>query len=258
MLGDYYYRKLPRKVQGRIEAMLHDLEKIAGAELRGVILHGSVARAEWVEGKSDIDVIVVLGSAQRTLLASLADCLAVARTAARVDAMILVEAEIGRASDVFPLFYQDIREHHIVLFGSDPFASLTIDSAHLRLRIEQELRDVAIRLRRVVTDARGEPVALGHAVARQLRRIRFPLHTMLRLMNVEVGHELMTVLEKAGRKLDVDSVAFRRVYERPEAAFDALVTLLDRAIDAVDRLDATNVALAPGLASAKPVETADA
>ncbi len=245
MLGDYYYRKLPRKVQGRVEAMLHDLEKTAGGELCSVIVHGSVARAEWIEGKSDIDVIVVLRSAERKLLSALGDCLAVARTAARVDAMILVEAEIGRASDVFPLFYQDIREHHIVLFGSDPFAELAIESAHLRLRIEQELRDVAIRLRRVVSDARGEPVALGHAVARQLRRVRFPLHTMLRLMKIEVGHELMAVLEKAGRKLDVDSVAFRRVYERPEAAFDALVTLLDRAIDAVDRLDSADLQISP-------------
>ncbi|MBL8741354.1 MAG: nucleotidyltransferase domain-containing protein, partial [Myxococcales bacterium] len=216
---------------------LSDLQKIAGPELSSVIIHGSVARAEWVEGKSDIDVLVVLAGAPRAMLSAMGDCLAVARAAARIDAMILVESEISRASDVFPLFYADIREHHIVLFGSDPFASLTIESAHLRLRIEQELRDVAIRMRRVVTDARGEPVALGHAVARQLRRIRFPLHTMLRLMKIEAGHELMTVLEKAGRKLDVDSVAFRRVYERPEAAFDALVTLLDRAIDAVDRLE---------------------
>jgi hypothetical protein len=238
VLGDYYYRKLPRKVQGRVEAMLHDLETIAGPELRSVILHGSVARGEWVEGRSDIDVIVVLGSAPRAMLSALGDCLAVARTAARVDSLIVVDGEIGRAADVFPLFYQDIREHHIVLYGSDPFADLQIESAHLRLRIEQELRDVAIRMRRVAVDARGETAALGYAVARQLRRVRFPLATMLRLMQIEVGHELMTVLEKASRKLDVDSVAFRRVYERPEAAFDALVTLLDRAIDAVDRLEA--------------------
>lgn len=238
MLGDYYYRKLPRKIQGRIEALLQELDTIAGPDLASVIIHGSVVRAEWVEAKSDIDLIVVLKRATREILTGLGEPLAVARAAARVDAMILVEAEIARASDVFPLFYRDIQSHHIVLHGSDPFADLAIDSAHLRLRIEQELRDVNIRLRRVVTDARGEPVALGHAVARQLRRIRSPLATLLTLLGVEVGAELPVVLERAGRKFDVDSVAFRRVHERPEAAFDALVSLLDRAIEAVDKLEA--------------------
>src|SRR5687767_379116 len=60
MLGDYYFRKLPRRVQGRVEELVAALGEIAKDDLSSVLVHGSVARGDWVEGKSDIDLIVVV------------------------------------------------------------------------------------------------------------------------------------------------------------------------------------------------------
>ena len=126
--------------------------------------------------------------------------------------------------------------HHIVLHGGDPFAGLVIESHHLRLRIEQELRDVSIRLRRSVTDARGDDALLAEAVNRKLKRIRFPLRTLLRLLGEEVTDELRIVLERAGRRFRVDATAFAHVGAKPRQAHDELATLLERAIEAVDKL----------------------
>lgn len=235
-LGDYYFRKLPRRVQGRVEEFVGSLREIAGEDLASVMLHGSVARGDWSEASSDIDVVVVLKRARREALTLMGDALALARASARVEAMILVEGEIARAADVFPLYYQDIRDHHIVLHGSDPFGGLVIESHHLRLRIEQELRDVSVRLRRSVTDARGDDALLAEAVNRKLKRIRFPLRTLLRLLGEEVTDDLRIVLERAGRRFRVDATAFAHVAAKPRPAHDELATLLDRAIEAVDKL----------------------
>lgn len=235
-LGDYYFRKLPRRVQGRVEELVRSAREIAGDDLCSLLLHGSVARGDWSEGSSDIDVVVVLKRARREALTLLGDALALARASARVEAMILLEHEIARAADVFPLYYQDIRDHHIVLFGGDPFASLTIESAHLRLRVEQELRDASIRLRRSVADARGDDALLGEAVNRKLKRIRFPLRTLLRMLGEEVSDDLRIVLERAGRRFKIDATAFAHVATKPQRAHDELASLLERAIEAVDKL----------------------
>jgi len=236
MLGDYYYRKLPRRVQGRVEELLESLKDIAKDDLASVMLHGSVARGDWDETTSDVDMVIVVKKTSREALTLMGDVLALARAGARVEAMILIEADIARSADVFPLYYQDIREHHVLLFGSDPFAGLEVLEDHVRLRIEQELRDVSIRLRRAVADGRGDQAALGAAVSRKIKQIRFPLRTLLRLLGEEVTDDLRIIMDKAGKRFRVDATTFAHALKRPEEAHDQLALLLERAIAAVDTL----------------------
>jgi transposase-like protein len=151
--------------------------------------------------------------------------------------MVLTEEEIERAADVFPLYYEDIQKCHAVVHGTDPFETLIIAPENRRLRIEQELREARIRLRRAVVDGRGDERALGRAVSRKLRQVRFPLRALLELVGVECeSHALDIVVEKACRKFGVESSSLRRVEAKPEAAYDALSMLLGRAIDVVDHL----------------------
>jgi len=89
-----------------------------------------------------------------------------------------------------------------------------------------------------VVDGRGDERALGRAVSRKLRQIRFPLRALLELLGVECqSHALDIVLAKAGRQFGVDSADLSRVETKPQAAFDALNALLARAVDVVDHLD---------------------
>jgi hypothetical protein len=221
-------------------ADVDDAARLAEPEARVDLAELQVVREEARVDVARVDErevhLPLLKRARREALTLMGDALALARASARVEAMILVEGEIARAADVFPLYYQDIRDHHIVLHGSDPFGGLVIESHHLRLRIEQELRDVSVRLRRSVTDARGDDALLAEAVNRKLKRIRFPLRTLLRLLGEEVTDDLRIVLERAGRRFRVDATAFAHVAAKPRPAHDELATLLDRAIEAVDKL----------------------
>ncbi len=89
--------------------------------------------------------------------------------------MVLKHDNIAAASDVFPLLYDDVRQRHVVLSGSDPFVDLKIKDTHRRLRIEQELREARIRMRRAVVDALGSEADIAGAVARKVKQIRGPL-----------------------------------------------------------------------------------
>lgn len=225
---------LPSRTRGHVEKLVKELETNVGKDLVAIVVYGSLARGGFVPDRSDIDLVIVLADDSRKILTAIAPTLELARAAARIEAMVLRADEIGRAADVFPLLYDDIRSHNIVLSGDDPFAKLDILDEHRRLRIEQELREARIRLRRAVTDAVGAPRGLAGALERKMKQMRGPLHALLRLRGIEVTDDIAAVLAAAGKRWKVDVGPLSRVREAVDAAHDTLTKLLDAAIADAD------------------------
>lgn len=223
------------KVRGKLDALVSALKTKLKGDLVSVLVHGSAVRGGWREG-SDVDLVVVLRSAERDTLEGIANDLQAARWSARIETMVLVADEIPRAADVFPVFYDDIQRHHQVLHGSDPFEGLKIERAHLRLRVEQELREAQIRLRRAVIDALGSADALAGVVARKIKQVRSPLRALLALEGMQVDDDLVAVLRAAGETWKVDTAPLSHAKEDPRGAHAALVKLLGAAIDDADTM----------------------
>lgn len=228
---------LPPETRAPLQALKEGLEKAVGANLAALVVYGSAVRGGYVPDESDIDVIVVLDDTSLPQLKAIAQPLVLARYGGRVEAMVLKRAAIHRAADVFPLLYDDLRQRHVLLSGSDVFAGLEISDAHRRLRIEQELREARIRMRRAVVDALGSEATIAGAVARKVKQIRGPLHALLCLKGQTCDDRLEPVLAAAGKAYGVDTTTLLRVAAAPEAAHTALRALLDAAIEDVDRLE---------------------
>jgi predicted nucleotidyltransferase len=225
---------LGTEIRERLTALEAALAKELGDDLVSLVVYGSAARGAYRAGQSDVDVVIVVRQASRETLLSIANVMQVARYSARIEAMILVEDEIAPSTDAFPILYDDIRRNHVVLRGADPFADLAISDRHRRLRIEQELREAQIRLRRAVVDGLGRKDALAGAVVRKAKQIRSPLFALLSLRGVTCEDRTHAVLEKAGELYGVDTSTILRANEGPEKAHDALVKLLAAAIGDVD------------------------
>lgn len=226
---------LPPDVRQRLDALCEGLAAALGDGLVAVIVFGSAARGGWRAGKSDVDVMIVLRDDSREVLARIAHPLLIARYAARIEAILLRESEVARATDVFPLLYDEVREDGVVVRGASPFARLALSDKHRRLRIEQELREARIRMRRMVTDGDGGARALGQVVERKIRQVRSPLRALLRLDGADPGAGLDAVLQAAGSRFGVDVAPIARAGEAGGEAYDALTRLLEAAIDDVDK-----------------------
>lgn len=228
---------LPARTREHLDTLLATLKETLGDDLRALLVYGSVARGGFEPERSDVDLVLVLGDDGRERLQSIGPALELARHAARIEAIILRADELQRAADVFPLLYDDIRGCSIVLHGDDPFASLAIQDEHRRLRVEQELREARIRLRRAVVEATGAPRTLAGAVERKLKQIRSPLHTLLRLRGITVDDGLSPTLKGCAGRWKLELAALSRTREDAHAAHDALVKLLDAAIGDVDQIE---------------------
>lgn len=227
---------LPPQVRDRLEAFRHGLRDTLGDNLDAMLIYGSVAFGAWNEASSDVDVIIVLNDDRREVLDAIGHAVRLARYAARIEAMILRRSEIPHSADVFPLLYDDVRECNILLAGEDPFKDLTISDQHRRLRVEQELREARIRLRRMVADSERGAMALRDVVRRKLKQLRSPLRALLRLRKTATAVDLESVIRGACAAYSLDADSLLQT-SSPTVAYDTLTALIDAAILDVDTLD---------------------
>jgi len=229
--------QIPEAARKPLERLRDDLVAAQGDNLAALLVYGSAVRGGYDPQSSDIDVVVVLKDTSMAHLTACSGPLLTARFRSRVEAMILKLNNIAAAADVFPLLYDDIRSCHVLLAGSDPFSSLEIADAHRRLRIEQELREARIRMRRAIVDAMGEDKAIAGALIRKIKQVRGPLHALLCLKGVSCDDTLETVMKEAGKAYGLDTAPLLRVREDPKAGHAAFRSVMDAAVEDADRLE---------------------
>ena len=227
---------LPQSVRERIIEWARSLEIALGDDLVAIMLTGGVARGDYRPGESTVNAIVVLREATFAQLDAISSAMQAVRYGARLTADILTEAELPGSAEAFPLLFDEIRRWHITLVGRDPFIGARVLYTHRRVRIEQELREAQIGLRRAVTDALGAKEAIAGSVARRTHQVRRAIYALLELKKVPCKSDLASVLECAGQLYGVAVAALANPREAPEAAHATLTALLAAAIDDVDAL----------------------
>lgn len=227
-------RVVPEFVQRHLDVLVHELKAALGDDLVCVLLYGSLVTGGYRPMDSDVEVLVVLEEARLADLEAMAEALQKARYGARIEAAIVTRSEIESADRAFPLQYDEIKRHHVVLFGQDPFGVREAHDAHRRLRIEQILRRALVRLRRSVTDALGAPEATGGAVLRSVAHIRRALHAFLALVGTPSDGDLPSILATLAVRYSIDVSPLLDPREAPDLAHAAFVTLLTKILDELE------------------------
>jgi len=222
--------------QSKLDELTKVLQSKLGKNFVGLVAHGSAVRGGWRQGASDVDVVLIVDEATQAALESIGAALEVARFSARIEAMILTKAEIPRSADCFPLLYSDLARTSVTIAGDNPFKGMSVPDHHKRLRIEQELRELRIRMRRVATDNAGQASYAG-AVDRKLKQARDPLWSLLGLRGEATEDSIKAVLAGCAKAYKLDLGALERVREDAKAAFDTLGKLIDAALVDVDSRD---------------------
>lgn len=170
----------PRPVQAALDEFCREAIAALGEQLVSIVLYGGVSAGEYAPASSDVNVMVILRPQAATDAALLDRLVEPVRQAARAIGLTLLlqgEDELAGSLDVFPSKYLDIRARHKLLHGRDVVSGLQIPRDHLRLRSEQELRNLLMRLRQAylyrsagVADQLG--TLLSSAVSDYVRTLR--------------------------------------------------------------------------------------
>ena len=207
------------------------------------VVYGSAARADWLEGTSDINLLVIatpLGSAELRavgpLLRDLPDDW-------RSPPLFLTPEEWGRAADVFAIELADMLCARVVLRGPDPLEAVQPHPTQLRVALERELRTRIVRLRQAYAASADDPAELGRHLQRSLAAVQTmaraglmlvgrPVPTdgvqLLRAFAEVTGAPIAPLVESASRWRDPD-------WNCPASLFEAFLHSLDVAVGYIDQ-----------------------
>jgi hypothetical protein len=200
---------VPPEITAALVRLRDGLAQAAGKNLAGLILYGGLARGRFRPGQSDVNVVVLLHDMAADQLKAIMAPLRVARRSIGVEPLLLIPREVHQAADVFPTKFLDIKEHHVVLAGEDPFASLTVEPEHIRLRVEQTLRNLTLRLRRRYVALGDDADELARALVGIARPLALELGALLRLSGKELPAQDRTsaLLAEAASAFGLDAQA---------------------------------------------------
>ncbi len=179
-----------------IDGFLEEADRVLGQGY-SAILYGSAARGDYIPGRSDINLMLVIDQLSPQVLRSLGRGFSTWRKAAREAPLVLSRAEWNRASDAFPIEISDMKTSYKVLRGADPLQGAEIDLADLRKALEREFRGKLLRLRQGYATYAPDPAALGGLGLQSAATILILLRGVLTLLEKPVPHDGLELAAQA-------------------------------------------------------------
>lgn len=237
---DWTIDGLPEETQKLLRSYVKDVIKVYGQELEGIILYGSAVRGEFLPGRSNLNLLLVLSSYD---LATLKKYDGLHKRWSKdqvVVPLFLTVDDIQSASVVFPLEYQDIHDCRRLLWGQDPFVGLKIDVRYLPAEVLQALRGNLLRLRQRLVEGRGTEEAITILLTLSITALLPALRGVQRLFGRPAlvhGEPLLNDIE-AALSIDLTGLRDALLLKRGKISPGQKETprLMDRYLDSLTRL----------------------
>ncbi|MBA2292594.1 MAG: nucleotidyltransferase domain-containing protein [Gemmatimonadales bacterium] len=229
------------EVDGALAGLASELESTLGQSFSAAA-YGSVVRGDWLPGRSDVNVIVVLDDASPANLARLTPAVKSWHERGYTPPLFIARAEWARAADVFPIEITDMQLAHRVLHGDDPIVGVVVDPPDLRRAIEAELRGKLIRLRQAYVRFGTTPAILGGYATTSAPSLLVLLRCTAVLLGRDPGRFAVDTVgalhDILGPDADVlsDVIAHRRdpEWNCPAGVFERYLAVVRRAVDIAD------------------------
>jgi predicted nucleotidyltransferase len=209
---------------------LAELQRVLGARLHSAALFGSAARGEWVEGLSDVNVLVLLDDIHARVLDEAAPAAHKALSSGLRPLMMQLDVWC-RAIDVFPIELADMKDAHEPLHGPDPTAGATVDPSALRFQAEREMRVKLIHLHGGMLMAGQDRSRVGDLLVRSLPSFTAYLRAALRLGGQPVPAGSADVITEGCALVGADPAAFLSVLTARNAGGKLELSLQDPLAD---------------------------
>lgn len=223
-----------------------DVKQIYGDDLLAVILYGSAASGEHVEGRSNINCLVLLKEVTPAELKKCMQHLRKWRKNKIVTPLFLDPAYLRSSTDVFPIEFLDMKGRYRLLYGKDFLIDLEISLGNLRFQCEQELKGKLLRLRQLYLERAESEEALKGFMTKSISSFVILFKALLRLKGVPGLGSMEDVLARLS-ELALPTEALRRIFslrrkdvklrrDELDILFGQYLSEIQAAVDFVDRM----------------------
>jgi hypothetical protein len=223
------------KARVHLDDYVSGLETELGSNLKSVSVYGSATGPDFILKRSNVNLVVVLGSLDEAVLTSVLDVVKWGSGKKIVPPLMLTPEYIQASLDVFPIEFIEIRDSHVVIAGDDFFSSIEVDRGDLRLECESQVKAAVLRTRQAYLEVGWRSKGAEEVLATSLTSLIPVFRAMLRLKGVEPPRGKMDVIESLGRSFGVETGTFEAVLRdragderiEGEAAHNVLARYID-------------------------------
>jgi predicted nucleotidyltransferase len=225
---------LPTNVSTTLSTFIAAAKKAFGDHLLSVVLYGSGAEGK-LRPTSDVNLILVLSAFDRGLADQLREPLRLAQAAIKLRVMFLLEDELKPATEAFAVKFADITRRRLVLYGEDPFASISVSRDDAIFRLKQTLLNLTLRLREAYVARSLREEQLATVIADAAGPLRSCASTLLELEGRAAASpkEALEQIAKSSASVSHDVQLITEARQRhalpPGAAAPALFHLIELA-----------------------------
>lgn len=185
-----------------VEQFAEGVRGALGGRLSSLVVFGAAAR----QGATDsVDTLIVCDRVDMALLAALATAVRSWVKDGHPAPLVFGQSEWTASADAFAIEFSDLKAHHRVLAGRDPWAGVTIQEEDIRRQLEHELRGKVVRLRQAFLATSGDPASLGAAVLGSVSGFLTMLRALLRLSGEEAPADRTALIAAAAARVGFDA-----------------------------------------------------
>lgn len=189
------------------------LQAVWGTHLKSVIRYGAAAVGDNSTVPADQFILVVLDAVKAPLLALAADPICQWVKKGHPMPFIFDELTFTQSTDIFPIDYLNMQDHHEVLWGSDVLQDIQIDHRHLRLQCESEMRGKLIHLKSEFVLNCHKPKKLLELMIYTLSDFDRVMTGILHLLKQSPGGGRRQVVTQLAKSADFQTDIFLELYD---------------------------------------------
>jgi|SRR6185437_7496279 len=228
-----------------LDQIVEKLRKALDSSLVSIVLYGSAATGDHHEKVSDYNILCVLTKITPAELRAVEPVFRWWREQGNPSPLLLTEHELKTSTDCFAIEFQDIREHHRILYGPDLVESLEIDRSFYRAQVECELRTKLLRLRQKGGGVLSDKDALRGLLVDSVSTFCVLFRHALLLSGVAAPVKKREIVEATAQHFGIEIAPFVTLLDQreqkvkakeiePEPLFARYISQIEKVIDAVD------------------------
>ncbi len=227
------------KLRSELESVVELWKQFWGDNLHSIHLYGSMARGDWSK-RSDINLVIFLKDHDYSRWNEAAGIIRRKIKKGFAIPLLLSESYLRSSLDVYPIEFLDMKLFHKTLHGPDLFESLEIDSPHLRLQAEREIKGKWVALRQAALELSGSTSAIRDLLAMSVPTWNAVFQALLVIDDQEVPGDKHQVVDEGCKLAGLDRNVFHDLIrvrnEGKRVNRNAANRLLTQTLEQVDNL----------------------
>ena len=216
---------IPEQSRDVVIGFSDKLAEALAPNLTSVILYGSAADGEYMEGKSDINILIILDSVRVVDLTVIMETGKKYAKKGLAIPLIFEREHIETSLDTFPIEFSDMKKRHILIYGLDPLENASIEKTNLRYQCERELKSMLVNLRRGFIQTAGNKENLETLLAGSLSSVLAASRGLIWLMGETPPNNADALLSEIKKAYKTDTDAMGRVWHLKKGHSGATATL---------------------------------